>query len=127
MRTDRSAGELRNLARHFVHLAIRCDLIDKQTRRRLAVTLLRPRSDGFLACLLVVKPHSAAGRQVCARFQVGEVMLFDLGRRSFSARVATKGPDGLWIYAADILYRLIMPAYIPERISRQKLWRPRRG
>jgi hypothetical protein len=127
MKPALSYREAQNRLRHNVQFAVRCDVIDKIKGRRLAVTLMHPRSDGFFVGVLLVKPHSAAGQKVCARFKVGQVIGFDVGRNTLVGRVASTAPKGVWIYAADIVFDLIMRSHIPERMPANKLWRVRRG
>jgi len=121
--------EAKNRAQHSVEVAIRCDVIDKSGEgKRFAATLVHTQNDGFFCGILRVKPHSARGKKVCARFKVGEVIGFDLGLNTLTARVANNGPHGTWIHAVDIMYQLIMPCYLPARITKPtlKMWRLRR-
>jgi hypothetical protein len=102
--------------RHAITFTVRCDLVSltADDRDRHSVTISSPANDRFPG-LLWVQPHTATGKKICATFQRDQVVHFDLGGNTFSARVGCKGTArGAWLHAHGICSQLIGPVYVVE-------------
>jgi hypothetical protein len=103
---------LRKQYRHAIKFIVRCDLTldTDRTGPGWPATISSP-PDTFFPGLLLLKPHSARGKELCAALERGDTVHFRLGWVVYTARVASKGnvTGAIWLRAHDVSSALIRP------------------
>src|ERR1700751_5816933 len=72
--------------------------------------------DEFFIGLLLLTPHSAGGRKLCAALNKGDVVKYRLRLNIYEARVAAKGDvtGSIWLHGFDFSRNSIVPIWMPD-------------
>jgi hypothetical protein len=111
--------QLKRQERHALSFVIRCDLvnpelIEQEPYHGWRATISAP-PDGLFLQTLVVTPHSAGGRKLCADLNAGDFVHFRLYWHIFRCRIASKDVSGeILLAAANLGRELICPVRMAD-------------
>ena len=108
--------QLKRKERHALYFVVQCDLvnpelIEEEPYHGWSATISAPfPSNRILLQTLVVTPHSAGGRKLCAALNAGDILHFRLHWNIFRCRISFKNVSGeIGLAAADLGRQLICP------------------
>jgi hypothetical protein len=108
---------LRKQYRHRVKLILRCDVVrdTNRTGPGWPATISSP-PDTFFPGLLMLTPHSARGKELCAALQRDDLVYYRVGWCVYSARVACKGnvTGQIWLHACDVARDWFRPVRVDD-------------